>query len=383
MTNRFIRSLFGLYMLSALSAGVNADTTIASGNGYDVIFGGYAKVDFIADFDGHRNKNQFLMRGITVEGDPDYNLGGYTNFHGRETRFHFDFRRNDDSNLPEQFFLEMDFYDESTKSPRLRHAYIQQGDFIVGQTWTNVTDLAAIPYYIDFAFGEALYGGRRYQIRWQPQLSESLQFGVSIEESSDSNIDNPFNLPGQETSRLPIATARLSHTADTYHVNVATEISQLYWDGSGFIPSQSATSWVALLSGHLDVTNDGVLRVAMTHGKGAAKGVLALAASGSGATLNSQGELDLDMASTLSVSYTHQMTESLSGNVGYAWLKVDPSPNRSSSDIDESGIGHVNVIYQLNDRVDTGIEYIWGGRYNIDGAYGLGRRLQAMVRFTF
>ncbi len=54
-----------------------------------VKFGGYMKLGLIADLDGHRNRNQFLMAAIPVEGDADYDDGGYFAMHGRESRFIF------------------------------------------------------------------------------------------------------------------------------------------------------------------------------------------------------------------------------------------------------------------------------------------------------
>ena len=153
-------------------------TVEAGDENFDITFGGYAKLDLIMDFDGHRNKNQFLVRAIPVEGDPDYGAEGYFNMHGKETRFNINVQRETDDGQIEKFFIEMDFYDEESLSPRLRHAYFQYHDFIVGRYWTNVSDLHAIPYFIDFAYGEGLYGNRRQQIRWQPQLSEHWQLGV-------------------------------------------------------------------------------------------------------------------------------------------------------------------------------------------------------------
>lgn len=38
---------------------------------YSVKFGGYMKLNLIADLDGHRDKNQFLMAGTPVKGDAD------------------------------------------------------------------------------------------------------------------------------------------------------------------------------------------------------------------------------------------------------------------------------------------------------------------------
>ena len=58
--------------------------------GITILFGGFAKVDFIQDFDPIGNEDQFKVNTIPVEGDPDAELGGSTNISARQTRFTLD-----------------------------------------------------------------------------------------------------------------------------------------------------------------------------------------------------------------------------------------------------------------------------------------------------
>lgn len=57
--------------------------------------GGYVKADVIYDVDGTRDPDQFLMSTIPVEGDPNYQAGGYLHFTAKETRFNVDIRPGD------------------------------------------------------------------------------------------------------------------------------------------------------------------------------------------------------------------------------------------------------------------------------------------------
>ena len=55
-------------------------------------FGGFAKVDYIQDFDPVGNDSQFKVNSIPVEGDPDAERGGSTNLSAKQTRFTVDVR---------------------------------------------------------------------------------------------------------------------------------------------------------------------------------------------------------------------------------------------------------------------------------------------------
>ncbi|WP_394175808.1 DcaP family trimeric outer membrane transporter [Thalassotalea litorea] len=378
-----VHSLLSICALVVLSQSALANIALTDAESpVQVSAGGYLKLDMIYDLDGNRNKNQFLMSGISVEGDPDYNSGSYFSMHARESRFNVDVKRNIDGS-EQRFHIEMDFYDESSNSPRLRLFYFQKDEFIFGQYWTNITDLNAIPYFIDFAFGEALYGGRRNQIRWTKKLSESLTYAASIEEPTNTNIDNPFNLSGSEQSKIPVLTSRLSYLFDQGHINLAGEVMELYWEGINQTPDDSAMAWVLSLSGRYKLFNEHDARVAITHGDGTAKGVLGLAGRGSGANLTLDGKIDTDRHTTIAVSYTHNFTSVLNSTLGYAWLNVTPSYQRDEADIEKSAIAHLNVLYQYDKHIDMGIEYMLGDRININEKEGRGRRVQAMVRYTF
>jgi len=97
-------------------------------------FGGYIKVDVLHDFDGTGDEYSFETPTIPVEGTPGPQPGSYTKIHARETRFSFEVR-NSREGLPfNKGFLEMDFFDEGNTAPRLRHAYLQWGNLLAGQT---------------------------------------------------------------------------------------------------------------------------------------------------------------------------------------------------------------------------------------------------------
>jgi hypothetical protein len=160
--------------------------------------GGYVKADFIYDVDGTRDPDQFLMSTIPVEGDPDYQAGGYVHFMAKETRFNLDIRRVVEGQFPVRGFFEGDFFSEGNRF-RLRHAYVEAGEFTAGQTWTTLSTLSILPFFIDFAAGDALFGGRSAQVRWTRQVNDGWKLAVGLEELAFKGIvaDNACLPPGQ------------------------------------------------------------------------------------------------------------------------------------------------------------------------------------------
>jgi hypothetical protein len=148
--------------------------------------GGYAKLDFIQDLDYVGDRYEFEIATIPVEGTPEAALDGRTTAHAKQTRLNFDFRsqahnKKWNKDFPLQAFLEIDFFEDRedlARQPRLRHAYGVVGRFLAGQTWNISSDLEALPGTIDFSGGDALYGDRVAQIRWQDSAGESMTWAI-------------------------------------------------------------------------------------------------------------------------------------------------------------------------------------------------------------
>ncbi len=129
------------------------------GSDFRFSIGGYAKTDLIFDFDGVGDPYQFVLGEIPVNDSPQG--GSYSKLHIRESRTHLEIRNVNSPHKTDKFFLEFDFYDgKDSTNFRLRHAYMQYGQFLAGRTWSIITELRALPLILDFAAGDAILGGR-------------------------------------------------------------------------------------------------------------------------------------------------------------------------------------------------------------------------------
>jgi len=216
------------------------------GTDYRMKIGGYVKVDALQDFDGTGDKYQFLISEIAVDGSPEAGRGSYFNMFVRETRFNFDIRKMTPGEPAQQVFIEMDFFDISSTSPRLRHAYFVYGHLVAGQTWSTLVDVRSMPATIDFAYGNLLYSGRPVQLRWQEQSNEHWSWAAAVEMPKANGIDNPNDLAGSESTRRPALTARLTYEDASRFVMLGGALGQLYWDGEGVGPDATATQWAVV-----------------------------------------------------------------------------------------------------------------------------------------
>lgn len=202
------------------------------GSEYRMKIGGRVKLDMLYDFNGSNDRYQFLISGIPVEGSPEYANRGYFNMFARESRFNIDMRRATPGKVPLQIFIEADFWSSTDSFPfRLRHAYIIVGNWIFGQTWTTTSIMESIPNLIDFAAGDALYGGRAAQLKYQNRINDKWKWALGLEMMDYIGIDNPFDLPGRSSLGLPALAGRIDYSWKTGMVALGVNLAQMRWDG--------------------------------------------------------------------------------------------------------------------------------------------------------
>jgi hypothetical protein len=345
--------------------------------------GGYVKADAIFDFDGHGDPDQFLLGQIAIDGSPEAARDGYFNAHARETRFNLDFRDTTPGEPAKQAFVEVDFFTapDSSAVLRLRHAYAVYGDVLAGRSWTTLSELRALPFMIDFAFGDSLFGGRTEQVRLQRQLS-SGSFAVALENPSDNSIANPLGLTGRTSPRLPYLAARWSNDNPQRLMTFGTQIQQLRWDGEGGDPDDTAIGWAVMAAGRWQLNDRSYLTGTASYSDGFSDGIIALAGGGGSAVITPEG-LDTDRAVTLSIGGAVNWSDTWSSNFHYAWLDRSGDALRPGSETESGGIGHINAMWQPTDKVRAGVEFIWGSRDTLDGLSGDGTRLMGTFRYDF
>jgi hypothetical protein len=346
--------------------------------------GGYIKADFVADFDGTLEPKQFLMRTIPVEGTPEFGGDPYVAFFANETRINFDIRRIIPGAMPLRGFIEGDFFSADNQF-RLRHAYINAGNFIVGQTWTTLSFLEAIPIMIDFAAGDALFGGRATQVRYQQQVSDRWKVSVAAEELQFIGIQNANDLPGRPTTQFPLFAVRADYRYEGGIVSFGSSIGQLHWDGAADGPSASAVQLAFLIGGRQNLGDRAFATYHMSYTDGGGENIMAFANTEANAVLDANGNLTTIASFAAVFGFGYNWTDTLVSQASYAYGILDTPPSRAPLALQQGGVGHLNIVWTPgnNGYFSTGAEIMYGKTEVQNGATGDATRFQMMAKFIF
>lgn len=125
--------------------------------------GGYAKTDFIYDLKPAGNVDSFIPATIPI---PAPAVFTNSTISVRPTRLNLDFLVPLESVGAIRFFVEYDFFGSNSTTPRLRHAYGQAKNFLIGQTFSNFMDPDASTDQLDFQGPNAQVSIRNPQFRY-------------------------------------------------------------------------------------------------------------------------------------------------------------------------------------------------------------------------
>ena len=355
--------------------------------------GGFVKADFIHDFDYIGDRWEFELGSIAVEGSPERDLGGITTFHAKQTRVNIDFRSQakwkNGKEFPMQVFVEFDWFfdsDDLRFVPRMRHAYGVIGRLLIGRSWTNSGDLSTLPGLIDFAGGDALYGGRVTQIRWQDSFGKNFTYAIALEEAQ-GQIDNPYDLEGAFRAQYPNLAGNVRYASENgSSFQLGFDLFALSWKGPADVPNVTETGYAITATGRF-AFKVSHYQDSFMYGGGFGTGqggrIIALSWDGKASGAITENGLDLNPAWWFFAGYNHYWSKSFNSTISTNWTETDLSPDQSDNTIKKAGSFHANLIWFPYPRISTGIEYMWGLRENKNGIEGTASRIQFMAKFKF
>ena len=332
-------------------------------------FGGFVKADFIHDFNPIDSTDSFITTDIPVGAPPRTN----TRFHARQSRLSFDTRWISDEQVI-RIYVEGDFFSADDQF-RLRHAYGEVGSLLVGQTWTTFTDVAAAPATLDFEGSVSNVNRRQAQARWtQTILHDDLSLALAVEDTRFI-IDTPTGITGEPRNPSPDFVG---------HLRLMRERGQFQAAGLyrivGFQPTGQAvitrSAWGFNFTGVYLLSDSTKAYSQIVFGKGI----------GSYRDLPDAAPTATDRSGLLSlfgwmVGMTHDWNEDLSSNFTYAENSLGTTPFQNPNDVDETTYLAANLIWSPLERVQVGVEYLYGIRKNVNGATGDAHRIQASFIF--
>jgi hypothetical protein len=335
-------------------------------------FGGFVKVDFIQDLNPIGSTDSFDVATIEVGAAPRTN----TRFHARQTRLNWDTRWNSERG-PVRVFVEGDFFFNQRESFelgedrfRLRQAYGQHGKWIIGQTWSTLSDVAASPPTLDFEGQVASIATRRTQIRWTDDIGESDWSLALALEDPFTLIEVPEGVEGQARTQTPDAVVQLRLSRPMTQFQVAGVVRQL-----GFQPINESViegnTWGINFTQVSQISEQGKFyyEILWGHGIGSFKGLPDAAPTTTG---------DVELLGSLGwmVGGTRDWNQRLSSNVTFAQNRLINVEDLRPDELDNVTYFAANLIVTPTKNTNFGIEYLYGLRENFDGRSAQANRIQ-------
>ena len=348
--------------------------------------GGYFKTDSMFDLKQAGNADEFVTSSIPVPQVPGIKNN---NVSIRPTRLSLDFRIPSTKLGEVRFYVEGDFFGTNSNTPRLRHAYAQAGNLLIGQTFTNFMDPDASPDTLDFEGPNGLVYVRSPQIRYGFALNHNTTLYVSAEKP---NSDVAFKTPqftAQPNAPAPDGTVRVRTEFNRGHVQAAA----VFRDISAFLPSgrqDSVFGWGVNASAFLKTFHHDNLIVEGTYGHGVSRYIQDTSGLGLDAEVadNANPHLKATPALGAEAAYQHYWTKSLRSNLVYGYAAVQNTDFKQPAGVTfnpfaHSNYGATNVIWNPYGSLNLGAEFLYGGQVLKNGAFGYAPRIQFSAKYSF
>ncbi|MGR3979074.1 hypothetical protein FW754_15690 [Acinetobacter sp. 1207_04] len=244
--------------------------------------------------------------------------------------------------------LEMDFLGGAgLDNLRIRHAYLNYNQWLIGQTWSNF----AVPDYMPETIDALGYVGgsvkRTPQVRYSYTIQPGSQLVVAAEDPKDSTVQ----------ARLPALTARWNQKiGDDLNMSLRTMAHEKR------IESNEEWSWGVGLGAKYDFTPQTSLKADYYHVKGDSSFV---SWANSGVVKQGSEIVALSEFDSITVGVAQKINDKTRATLGYGYMKfkedqtyIVASPQANK----ELWQAWVNVFYSPVKPISFGLEYVYGER---------------------
>jgi hypothetical protein len=350
---------------------------------------GYTKLDAIYTDADAGGKYTYVPGAVPLDSQEDALADNSFIMHARQTRLGFAASTDTDYGKF-NVKIEGDFFGSGGNEVysnsygfRLRRAYGQLGNFLIGQEWSTFIDLAAYPETIDFGGPAGSLFIRQAMIRYtQPFEGGSVQFALENPENTfqyrDAATGEDVSINGGQNI-FPDVIARVNIDPGYGHYSAVGMLRQLSIDTGGF--DDSELGYAFSLNAILPVVGKDNVHLELNYGNAMGR---YMESGFADAFLNANGDIETNDQFGGFVSYQHFWAENLRSTLVYSYAQRDNDTEYVTDAVDKTYQSvHANLIWSPVPRVDMGIEYIYGYREVENGADGDINRVQAGFKYSF
>ena len=343
--------------------------------------GGYAKTDFIYDLKPAGNADSFIPATIPIPAPAAFNNSTIS---VRPTRMNADFLVPTKSGGSYRFFVEVDLFGTNATTPRLRHAYGQAKNFLVGQTFSNFMDPDAGPDQLDFQGPNAQVSIRSPQFRYSLLVANKTTFSLSAEKpTSDVAFTTP-QFTAQPNSPAPDGTLKLRREMDRGHVQLSVVLRSV----AAYLPDGlhgAVFGWGFNLAGAERLWGKDTVVYQAAYGNGIERYINDTSGLGIDAGVSSLENPHLQALPVVATygALQHFWLPQLRSSIIYSFVQVQNTEAEPGSTYRQGNYTAGNLIWNPFGSLTVGGEFLYGWRDNKDGTTGNAPRIQFSAKYNF
>jgi len=343
--------------------------------------GGYFKTDFISDLKPAGNTDSFIPATIPIPAPTSVNNSTIS---VRPTRLNLDFLIPGKSLGSVRFFVEADFFGTNATTPRLRHAYAQAKNVLIGQTFSNFMDPDAGPDQLDFQGPNGQVSIRNPQFRYSLLVAKKTTVSFSAEKpSSDVAFTTP-EFTAQPNSPTPDGTLKLRREMDRGHV----QISAVFRSVAAFLPDgrhEAVLGWGGNLAGSERLFGKDTIVYQAAYGNGIERYINDTSGLGLDAAVVSLQDPHLRTLPVVGTyaGFQHFWFPRFRSSVVYGFAQIQNTGVEAGSVFHQSNYTAGNLIWNPFGSLTVGSEFLYGWRVNKDGSSGNAPRIMFSAKYNF
>jgi len=343
--------------------------------------GGYAKTDFIFDLKPAGNLDSFIPATIPIPAPASYTNSTVS---VRPTRLNLDFLVPTKSGDSYRFFLEIDMFGTNSTTPRLRHAYGQAKNFLIGQTFSNFMDPDAATDQLDFQGPNAWVSVRNPQFRYSLLVANKTTFSVSLEKpNSDVDFTTP-EFEAQPNSPSPDGTLKLWREMQRGQV----QLSALFRSVAAYLPDgrhEAVVGWGFNFAGAERLWGNDTVVYQAAYGNGIERYINDTSGLGIDAAVSSLQNPHIQALPVVATygALQHFWLRRLRSNIMYSFVQVQNTEAQPGSIYHQGNYTAGNLIWNPFGSLTVGGEFLYGWRVNKDGSSGNAPRIQFSAKYNF
>ncbi len=343
--------------------------------------GGYFKSDFIYDLKPAGNIDSFIPSSFPI---PQPTSVNNSTISVRPTRLSLDFRIPYTLVGEVRFYVEGDFFGTNSTTPRLRHAYAQARNLLIGQTFTNFMDPDASPDGLDFQGPNGMVSIRNPQFRYGFALGPQTTFYISAEKPSSDIIFTTAQFNAQPNAPSPDGAIRLREEFERGHFQVAG----LFRSIAAFLPdgkTGSVFGWGVNTSLGLNTFGRDNLIFAVAFGHGISRYIQDT--SGLGIDAEPASGVNPHLVATPAVgveaSYQHYWFKRLRSSAIYSYAAVNDTDLAAPTTYNHATYTGANLIWNPGGSLNVGAEFLYGWTMLQNGQSANAPRIQFSAKYSF